>query len=119
MAGPLSGMRVVDCSTMVSGPWATQMLAEQGADVVKVESPAPGDVLRVYGTRKNGMSGWFANTNRGKRAIVVDLDRPEGVTVVRRLSAGAHVFVQNYRPGVADRLGIGTDVLRADNPALI
>jgi crotonobetainyl-CoA:carnitine CoA-transferase CaiB-like acyl-CoA transferase len=71
-------MRVIDCSTMVSGPLATQILAEQGADVVKVEAPPPGDVLRVYGTRKNGMSGWFANTNKGKRAIVVDLDQPDG-----------------------------------------
>jgi crotonobetainyl-CoA:carnitine CoA-transferase CaiB-like acyl-CoA transferase len=118
MGGPLEGMRVVDLSTMVSGPMCTQILADQGADVIKVESPG-GDLVRWLGSSKGGMSAWYASTNRGKRAITVDIGRPEGREVVVKLAERADVVVQNFRPGVADRQGVGYEALRAVNPDLV
>jgi len=118
MAGPLEGVRVIDVTTMVSGPLATMMLADQGADVIKVESPA-GDHSRRVATRRSGFSASFVNNNRNKRSVVLDLKRPDGVDALRRLGAGADVFVQNFRPGVAERLGIGEQAIRDLNPAII
>jgi crotonobetainyl-CoA:carnitine CoA-transferase CaiB-like acyl-CoA transferase len=117
--GPLSGVTVVDMSVMISGPLATMMLADQGAEVVKVESPGLGDLMRYLGTAKGGMTGIFANNNRGKRSLVVDLKKPAGLEVMRRLVAGADVFVQNFRPGALDRLGLGYDELSELNPDLV
>jgi len=99
VVGPLTGVKVVDLSVMISGPLAAMMLADQGADVIKVESPGLGDVMRFLGTSKGGMTGIFANNNRGKRSIVVDLKQESGRDVVRRLVAGADVLIQNFRPG--------------------
>ena len=115
---PLAGIRVVDLTTNMSGPMATMVLADQGADVVKVESPA-GDSIRSVGSGSPGMSAYFANNNRGKRSIALDLRSPQGREVVERLVAGADVFVQNFRPGVVERLGLGEDTLRAGNPGLV
>jgi crotonobetainyl-CoA:carnitine CoA-transferase CaiB-like acyl-CoA transferase len=117
-AQPLEGFVVVDLTTNMSGPLATMMLADQGADVIKVE-PLSGDVIRSVGTGAGGMSGYFANLNRAKRSIAVDLARPEGREVVLRLSAGSDVFVQNFRPGVVERLGLGYEDVRARNPRLV
>jgi crotonobetainyl-CoA:carnitine CoA-transferase CaiB-like acyl-CoA transferase len=115
---PLRGIRVVDLTTNMSGPLTTMVLADQGADVVKVE-PLAGDLIRTIGTSRAGMSAYFANLNRGKRSIAVDLGTDAGRGLVERLSAGADVFVQNFRAGVIERLGLGPDVLRAANPRLV
>lgn len=117
--GPLDGVKVVDLSVMISGPLAGMMLADQGADVIKVESPGLGDIMRFLGTSKGGMTGIFANNNRGKRSVVVDLKKAEGIDVLKRLVAGADVLIQNFRPGAMERLGLGYDELSALNPDLI
>jgi crotonobetainyl-CoA:carnitine CoA-transferase CaiB-like acyl-CoA transferase len=95
------------------------MLADQGADVVKVESPGLGDIMRFLGTSKGGMTGIFANNNRGKRSIVIDLKHAEGIDVLRKLVADADVLIQNFRPGAMERLGLGYDDLSELNPDLI
>jgi crotonobetainyl-CoA:carnitine CoA-transferase CaiB-like acyl-CoA transferase len=115
---PLEGIRVVDLTTNMSGPLATMVLADQGADVIKVEPPT-GDLIRTVGTGHDGMSAYFANVNRGKRSIAVDLATDAGRDVVLRLAAGADVFVQNFRPGVVERLGLGPDTLLAAYPSLV
>lgn len=119
MPGPLDGITVIEACQMVSGPLAGMVLADWGADVVKVEQPAGGDRMRVNGTRRGGMAAYFANVNRGKRCLVVDLQQPEGLEVVQRLASTADVFLQNFRPGVAERLGIGASALRSLNDRLI
>ncbi len=117
--GPLDGVKVVDLSVMISGPLAAMMLADQGADVVKVEAPGLGDIMRILGSSKGGMTGIFATNNRGKRSLVVDLKQPAGVDIVHRLIADADVLIQNYRPGATERLGIGYEQLRDAHPDLI
>jgi crotonobetainyl-CoA:carnitine CoA-transferase CaiB-like acyl-CoA transferase len=118
--GPCTGYRVIDFTTMVSGPICTQALGDLGADVVKVEAPPLGDASRVTGsTKRDGMSGHFAQLNRNKRSTVIDLQRDEGREVARRLVSGADVVVENFRPGVAERLGIGYERLRALVPELV
>lgn len=112
-------MKVVDLSVMISGPLAAMMLADQGAEVVKVESPGLGDLMRFLGTSKGGMTGIFANNNRGKRSLVVDLKMAEGLDLVRRLMVDADVVIQNFRPGAVERLGLGYDDVSAVNPNLI
>ncbi|MGA1643311.1 MAG: CaiB/BaiF CoA transferase family protein, partial [Ilumatobacteraceae bacterium] len=117
--GPLHGVRVLDLSVMISGPLAGMMLADQGADVIKVESPGIGDFMRYLGSAKGGMTGIFLNNNRGKRSLVVDLKKPEGVDVLKKLVATSDVVIQNFRPGAVERLGISYDDLSAINPDLI
>ena len=119
VAPPLSGIRVLDFSRVFAGPYATMMLADLGADVVKVEPPT-GDEARYFGPpflAGEGMN--FLAINRNKRDIVLDLKQPEAVDVAHRLAAGADVVVENFRPGVAARLGIGYEELAASNPGLI
>jgi crotonobetainyl-CoA:carnitine CoA-transferase CaiB-like acyl-CoA transferase len=116
---PLAGVRVVDLTTVLSGPLATSTLADQGADVIKVEAPGAGDLTRSVGSSRNGMTAMCQLANRGKRSIVIDLGTDDGRAVLRRLVSTADVFAQNFRPGVADRLGIGYDALRAVNPQLV
>jgi crotonobetainyl-CoA:carnitine CoA-transferase CaiB-like acyl-CoA transferase len=111
-------VKVVDLTSNMSGPLATMVLADQGADVVKVE-PLTGDIIRTVGTGRNGMSAYFANVNRGKRSIAVDLGKPAGRDLVLRLAAGADVFAQNFKTGVADRLGVGPTAVRAVNDRLV
>ncbi|RIL04577.1 MAG: hypothetical protein DCC71_13580 [Proteobacteria bacterium] len=119
MPGPLSGVRVVDVSAILAGPLATMMLADQGADVVKVEPPGVGDLLRLSPFRRGGMGAFFANGNRGKRSVVVDLREPAGRDVLLRLVERADVFVQNFRPGAVERLGIAERDLRKVRPDLV
>ena len=112
MTGPLRGVKVLDLTSVVSGPHAAMILSDQGADVIKVEAPE-GDIMR-----RGGMTPGFVSSNRGKRSIVLDLKRPEALSV-HRLIAVSDVLVQNFRPGVADRLGFGEPAARAINPMLI
>jgi crotonobetainyl-CoA:carnitine CoA-transferase CaiB-like acyl-CoA transferase len=104
---------------MMSGPWATDILGDQGADVIKVEVPGKGDHVRSLPNRSGGMSAMFVNVNRSKRSLTLDLKTAAGVTVLKRLVATADVLVQNFRPGVVERLGIGYDDLSRVNPRLV
>ncbi|MFP6638648.1 MAG: CoA transferase, partial [Myxococcota bacterium] len=119
LAGPLEGIRVVDTSAVVSGPLAAMMLADQGADVIKLEPIENGDILRMNSFARGGLSSFYANCNRNKRAIAVDLTKPEGLEIARRLVRDADVFLQNWRPGAAQRLGLGEPDLRKINADLI
>jgi crotonobetainyl-CoA:carnitine CoA-transferase CaiB-like acyl-CoA transferase len=115
----LDGLRVLDLSRVIAGPYCAMMLADLGADVVKVERPGRGDDMRHLGQGKDGMSLGFATINRNKRAIAVDLQHPEGLQIVRRLARRADVVLENFVPGVAERLGLGYAALSADNPAVV
>lgn len=119
MSLPLEGVRIVDLSAIISGPMATQILADQGADVIKVEGPGPGDLVRYLGPQRNGTNAMFTAVNRNKRAIVLNLKSPEGKAVLLDLVRQADVFVENFRPGAIERLGLGHDALRAINPGLV
>ena len=119
MPGPLDGFRILDLSAVISGPYGTMILADQGADVIKVEPPGRGDFTRSAGNRSGGMSASFLNNNRNKRSIAIDLRHPDGVAVVKRLARTCDVFVQNFRPGVVDRLGVGEAAIRAVAPSII
>src|SRR6266404_2662109 len=119
MPGPLHGYRVVDLTSNVSGPLATMILGDQGADVIKVEPPDGGDATRAGGNRRAGFTASFLNNNRNKRSIVLDLKTQRGLKAVMRLAAGADVFVQNFRPGVAERLGAGEEAVRAVAPNIV
>ncbi|HWA38640.1 MAG TPA: CoA transferase [Burkholderiales bacterium] len=117
---PLQGLRVIDLTQAMAAPFCTMNLADMGADVIKVEAPGEGESMRQLGrAQKNGHSGTFMTMNRNKRSLSVDLKQPEGVEILRRLAKTADVFVQNYRPGVAERLGVGYEALRAVNPRLV
>jgi len=109
-AGALSGVRVVDLTAMVSGPMATMMLADQGAEVIKVESPL-GDLMRRFSDRSR-MSAPFLSCNRNKRSLSIDLKSPRGLEILKRLIATADVFVQNFRPGTIEEMGLGESVVR-------
>jgi crotonobetainyl-CoA:carnitine CoA-transferase CaiB-like acyl-CoA transferase len=111
MVGPLEAVRVLDLTTMVAGPVATRMLADQGADVIKVESPS-GDLMRHFNPIRNGMSASFLSCNRNKRSLAVDLKAAEGLTIVQKLIATADVLVHNFRPGTAERIGLGEEAVR-------
>jgi crotonobetainyl-CoA:carnitine CoA-transferase CaiB-like acyl-CoA transferase len=121
MPGPLAGIKVLDLSSVVSGPLATMFLADQGADVIKIE-PLGGDITR-RSRQSVGASGEFSalfiSTNRGKRSLSLDVKRPEAGAILRKLIAGADVLVQNFRPGTMERLGLGEPASRALNPRLI
>ena len=124
MRMPLEGIRVIDWTIWQQGPVASMMLADLGADVIKVEERTGGDpgrgVLRAQGVDLSGRPNfYFEANNRNKRSLTVDLKKPEGVAIVRELAAGADVFVQNFRQGVAERLGLDGATLRADNARLI
>jgi crotonobetainyl-CoA:carnitine CoA-transferase CaiB-like acyl-CoA transferase len=119
MTGPLEGIRVVDLTAVVSGPMATTILGDQGAEVIKVEPPGGGDLLRHLGTSRGGLSGIFTTLNRNKRSIALNLRAARGREILERLVARADVFVQNYRPGVVDRIGIGEPALRRVKPDLV
>jgi len=119
MPGALEGIRVVDLSAMFNGPLATMILGDQGADVIKVEPPTMGDVIRQFGPQRSGLGAVFQAVNRNKRSVVIDLQTERGLDLLLRLADGADVFVQNFRPGVVERMGIGSDVLRRRNPGLI
>ncbi len=118
MPGPLDGVRVIDLTNMISGPLGAMILADQGADVIKVESPR-GDNTRHVATQRGGFSASFLNNNRNKRSVVLDLKRDGARDTLMRLIKGADVVMQNFRPGVTERLGIGYDDVRAVRPDIV
>lgn len=126
MPGPMSGVRVLDLSQVVSGPMASMVLADQGADVVKVEPVGGIDSMRMAGQQPSaaaaaggGLGALYAMVNRGKRVITLDLKSPRGVALFLRLARWADVVVQNFRPGAADRMGVGYEACKAVNPGVI
>ncbi len=119
MDAPLSGYRILDLSAMISGPLATMWLADQGAEVIKVEPPTGGDLTRAGPNRRGDVAAVFANNNRNKRSLALDLKQSEGRELLLQLAADADVFVQNFRPGVIDRMGLGEDPVRVRNPGII
>ena len=116
--GPLSGIRVLDLSAYIAAPYGCTLLADQGAEVINVEPPT-GDNLRKYPSTLAAASRAFLGVNRGKSGIALDLKLPQAREVLLRLLRDADVMVHNFRPGVAERLGIGYDALRQLNPRLI
>ncbi|NKB98276.1 MAG: hypothetical protein GKR90_07250 [Pseudomonadales bacterium] len=118
MQYPLEGIKVLDFSRVVAGPFATRLMADLGADVVKVEPPE-GDGTRIHGKKIKGISGFFNQQNAGKRNICVDLRHPDAIDLVKDLVSNVDIVVENYRPGVMQRLGIEYDVLAKVNPSLI
>jgi crotonobetainyl-CoA:carnitine CoA-transferase CaiB-like acyl-CoA transferase len=116
--GPLRGVRVLDLSTIISGPFCAQILGDLGAEVVKIETPA-GDSTRVMGERKGSVTGLFAQVNRNKRSVVLDLKREEARRAFLRLVASADVVLENFRPEVMERLGLGYERLARENPRLV
>jgi len=124
--GALSHIRVLDLSRVLAGPWATQILGDLGADVIKIEKPGEGDETRAFGppflTGADGTRGdasYFLAANRNKKSATIDFAKPEGAALIRRLARRAHVVVENFRTGTLSRYGLGADALRAENPALI
>jgi crotonobetainyl-CoA:carnitine CoA-transferase CaiB-like acyl-CoA transferase len=117
--GPLHGYRIIDVTSMISGPLATQILADQGADVLKIENPDGGDHTRAAPNRRGGLSALFLNSNRNKRSVAVNLRHERGRAVLMRFVSRADVFVQNFRPGVAERMGLGEDAIRAVAPTIV
>jgi len=118
MSGPLHGIRIVDLTSVVSGPSATMLLADQGADVIKVES-LEGDFTRHVSNRRGGMAANYLNNNRNKRSVALDLKDPRGKAVLMRLIDGADVFAQNFRPGVIERMGLDEASVRSAAPDIV
>jgi crotonobetainyl-CoA:carnitine CoA-transferase CaiB-like acyl-CoA transferase len=119
MSGPLAGIRVVDCATILAGPLLCQVLGDFGAEVVKVEHPTRPDGMRGHGAAVEGHGLWSKEVGRNKRTVGIDLGRAEGAEVLRALVRTADVLVENFRPGTLERWGLGWDELRAVNPGLI
>ena len=119
MPGPLEGYRIIDLTAFITGPLACMILADQGADVIKIEPPGIGDLMRYMGTGRGGTSALFASCNRSKRSVVLNLRESRGRELLERLTADADVFVQNFRPGVVERLGIHEERMRELQPDLI
>jgi len=116
---PMDGLTVIDFTSMVAGPWATRLMADCGAEVIKVEPVGEGDVMRHAPPVVDGMSRVFAQFNRGKKSVTLDLKTPRGVETAWRLIDRADVVMENFRPGVMERLGLGQAAARARNPALV
>ena len=121
MSGPLSGIRIADLSRVLAGPYATMLLGDLGAEVIKVERPGVGDDTRAWGPpyADNGMATYFAGVNRNKTSRTIDLSGVEGIAQVRALIAESDVLVENFRPGALDAMGLGYDALSAEHPGLI
>lgn len=116
---PLAGVKVLELGTLIAGPFCTRILAEFGAEVVKVEAPDGGDPLRKWRKLHEGTSLWWSVQARNKKSLTANLKHPEGLAIVRRLAAEADIVVENFRPGVLEKLGLGWDVLSAANPGLV
>ena len=118
-AGPLSGIRVLDLTRVLAGPAASLALADLGAEVLKIEPPGTGDETRSFPPFREGESHYYLSVNRGKKSIVIDLKTDAGVALVKDLAAKSDVLIENYRPGVMQRLGLDYERLAAINPRLI
>jgi formyl-CoA transferase len=117
--GPLSGIRVLDFTRVLAGPAASLALADLGAEVIKIEPPGSGDDTRTFPPTRDGESHYYLAINRGKKSIVIDLKDPAGLQLAKDLAAKCDILIENYRPGVMDRLGLGYEALREINPGLI
>ncbi len=116
---PMQGVKVLELGTLIAGPFCTRILGEFGAEVVKVESPDGGDPLRQWRKLHQGTSLWWSVQARNKKSLTANLKHPEGLAIVRQLAAEADIVVENFRPGVLEKLGLGWDVLSAANPGLV
>lgn len=119
MAGPLSGYRIIDLTTVISGPFATMLLGDQGADVIKIESTEAPDHARGAGYGSDNFTATFLNNNRSKRGMTLNLKSEQGKSILFKLVKTADVIIQNFRPGVVERLGVGEEDVRAHNPNII
>ncbi len=119
MPGPLDGFRIIDLTAMVSGPLGTMLLADQGADVIKIENPRGGDYTRSVSSQRGGFAASFLNNNRNKRSVALNLKDQRGLEILKRLIADADVLVQNFRPGVVERMGIGEEAVREIAPDIV
>ena len=119
MPGALDGYRIIEATQMISGPMATMILADQGADVIKIEPPGTGDLTRGLSAGTRGLGPTFVTSNRNKRSVVINLKEQRGVELLKQMVAGADLFVQNFRPGAAERMGLGERALRAVKPDLV
>src|SRR6185436_5462015 len=119
MPGALDGVKIIDMSAVIAGPMATQILGDQGAEVIKIENPGLGDMARYLGPQSNGVGAMFAAVNRNKRSIALNLKNPQGRAVFLDLAKTADVVVENYRPGAMARMGVNYEALAALNPGLI
>jgi CoA:oxalate CoA-transferase len=117
--GALSDIKVLDLTRVLAGPYATMVLADLGAEIIKVEQPGKGDDSRAYGPYKNGESAYFMSLNRNKESITLNLKTPEGKEILKALVKNVDVLVENFRPGTMEKLGLGYDVLKEINPRLV
>jgi len=118
MAGPLQGIKVIEIGTLIAAPFAARLMAEFGAEVIKIEAPGEGDPIRKWRKLHKGTSLWWFLQSRNKKSISINLKAPEGIALVRRLCADADVLIENMKPGALEKLGLGWDVLHALNPKL-
>ena len=116
---PLEGIKIIEMCQIAAGPFCGMLLADMGADVIKVEHPSGGDGMRQWPPITDGYSENFASVNRNKRSVTIDLKSEEGIATAKRLIASAHVLVENFRPGVLDRLGLGFEQIKAECPGLV
>ncbi|MCK9520563.1 MAG: CoA transferase, partial [Dehalococcoidia bacterium] len=119
MSRPLEDITILDCTWILSGPYASMVLCDLGADVIKVERPPWGDISRTTGPYQNGWSGYFFSVNRGKRSVVIDLRSEEGRELFRQMADKVDVVMENFTPGTMAKLGLDYETLSARNPRLI
>ena len=119
MSGPLAGYRIIELTSMLTGPWATSLLGDQGADVLKIEVPGIGAHTRSVGARRGDLSVNFLNINRSKRSITLNLKDNDATDILKKLPTTADVFIQNFRPGVVERLGLSEPEIRRISPHII
>lgn len=119
MPGPLDGIKVLDLTRVLAGPYATMLLGDLGAEVIKIEQPGTGDESRNFGPFKNGFSLYFMSVNRGKRSVTLNLKTERGQAIFRQLLAHTDIVVENFRPGTMKKLGLDYDTLKAEHPSLI
>src|SRR3982074_2754542 len=120
MPGPLTGVRVVDLTRALAGPYCTLLLGDMGADVIKIELPGSGDETRQWGPPfVAGESSYFMSVNRNKRSVTLDLKSPAGIAALHKLAQSADVLVENFRPGTMDRLGLSYEQAKQLNPSLV
>src|SRR5207249_130158 len=118
MSGPLEGIRVIEIGTLIAAPFAARMLAEFGAEVIKIEAPGDGDPIRKWRKLHEGTSLWWYLQSRNKKSISINLKSPQGIAIIKRLASKADVLIENLKPGALEKLGLGWDVLHALNPKL-
>jgi formyl-CoA transferase len=118
-SGPLQGIRVLELGSLIAGPFCAKTLADFGAEVIKIEPPGEGDPLRKWRRMRNGVSLWWHVQSRNKKSVTCDLRSPEGQEIVRRLARGAHIAVENFRPGALEKWNLGWEALSRENPQLV